>query len=364
MRNLYFGISIAPYRVDLCRWLHDRYSCDIYHRSGPSGNLAFNLSLVESECGFPLLYYPNRGRNRSRLRTIASIISKNDPETVFVFEFSFLTLQVILIRLFRRKKFRIICFCDDSPDMIRGNDFSVFHRLARWIVPRFLDNLILPNRESCEWYVSRFGKGVYFPIIADERRWRQKLSEALPLSQDLAARFFPDRKPVVLYVGRMAAVKNVPTLLKAFSPFVGRAHLVLIGEGEEMDHLREMDRRLGTQALFMGKLSGNELIAWYNIADVFALPSTMEPFGAVTNEALMSGLYTLVSSRAGSVTLIESDQNGAVFNPDSIQELTALLDRFITLSEGKADTVCVKRDRMPYTFEESIVSAMEAIDRQ
>ena len=108
------------------------------------------------------------GRNRSRFRTLRKVIRESDPETVFVFEFSLLTLQVVLIRFFRKKKFRIISFCDDSIDMIRGNDFSRLHRIARHFVPHWVDNLILDNREARDWYRDRFGKGVYFPIIADE----------------------------------------------------------------------------------------------------------------------------------------------------------------------------------------------------
>ena len=44
--------------------------------------------------------------------------------------------------------------------MIRGNDFSRLHRLARHWVPRWVDDLILANPESLAWYRSRFGKGL------------------------------------------------------------------------------------------------------------------------------------------------------------------------------------------------------------
>ena len=362
MRNLYFGISIAPYRLDLCHWLYRNYSCDIYHRAESCSDLAFNQNLVRSECGFPLLYYPAVGRNRSRFRTLRKVIRESDPETVFVFEFSLLTLQVVLIRFFRKKKFRIISFCDDSIDMISGNDFSRLHRIARHFVPHWVDNLILDNREARDWYRDRFGKGVYFPIIADEDRWRKDLQLALPRSEELYREYIGDRKPVVLFVGRLVAVKNVPLLLEAFRSCREQAHLVIVGDGVEEGHLHELDRKYGTQAIFTGKQHGCDLHAWYNLADMFVLPSSMEPFGAVTNEALMSGLYALVSRKAGSATLIVPGENGDVFSPDSAPSLAQLMEKYIGLVGEKKLPLTVKPNRMPCLFEDTLRKALGELD--
>ena len=64
---------------------------------------------------------------------------------------------------------------------------------------------------------------------------------------------------------------------------------------------------------FKGKLSGDELYAWYNLAQIFVLPSSFEPFGAVVNEALVAGCYSIVSKHVGASCIIEKGINGEIF---------------------------------------------------
>ena len=55
------------------------------------------------------------------------------------------------------------------------------------------------------------------------------------------------------------------------------------------------------------------------------LPSHLEPFGAVTNEALLAGCYALVSNKAGSSCLIEDGVNGFTFSPKDEKRLSSLM---------------------------------------
>lgn len=63
------------------------------------------------------------------------------PEYIFVPEFSILTIQVLLIKYLYNYKYKVISICDDSYDMLMGNDFSIQHRWARRIITPLLDNL-------------------------------------------------------------------------------------------------------------------------------------------------------------------------------------------------------------------------------
>ena len=56
-------------------------------------------------------------------------------------------------------------------------------------------------------------------------------------------------------------------------------------------------------------------MAYYNLAQLFVLPSRYEPFGTVVNEALLAGCFTLCSQVAGAACLIEPGRNGALFDP-------------------------------------------------
>lgn len=101
--------------------------------------------------------------------------------------------------------------------------------------------------------------------------------------------------PLLLYVGRLAAEKNLAALLAAFarlrqrlpSPLQERVKLAVVGDGPLFDSLRAL---APAAVLFPGAQHGQVLSRWYASADLFAFPSQSETFGNVVLEAQASGL--------------------------------------------------------------------------
>jgi glycosyltransferase involved in cell wall biosynthesis len=92
------------------------------------------------------------------------------------------------------------------------------------------------------------------------------------------------QEPVVLYVGRLAAEKNLPLALAAFKAIrkaCPQARSVLVGDGPLAAKLRVQE----PEAIFCGMRSGKELAAHYASADLFLFPSLTETFGNVILEA-------------------------------------------------------------------------------
>jgi glycosyltransferase involved in cell wall biosynthesis len=104
--------------------------------------------------------------------------------------------------------------------------------------------------------------------------------------------------PVALYVGRLAAEKNLNLVVDAFLAMRAvkpRARLVLVGDGPLAATLRS---RL-PEAVFCGMRTGVDLAAHYASADIFLFPSLTETFGNVTLELEMFLVELIDSRRVG-----------------------------------------------------------------
>lgn len=332
MRNLYLSNLPAPYRTDFYRFLYREMECEICFQDVQDG-------------------VPDIPVRRWNLGSLPNFLAAFRPELVISPEFSAATVLSIALR--KRYGYKVVTTCDDSLDMIRGNDFGWKHRLARHFVPRRLDEIILHSPEVAGWYRDHIGKGLFMPIICDERRVRPDLERVLPLSR----RIRPTENPIVAFVGRLVGLKNIPTLVRAFEPLKEQAKLVIIGDGPERDALQS----LAPDALFTGLLSGDELLAWYNLIDILVLPSTQEAYGAVTGEALMAGAKVVVSSRAGSKDLVREGENGFIFDPSDVAGLTDCLSRL--LEEVPSNRLlCLRENLLPYRFETCIQALLKEIN--
>ncbi len=115
--------------------------------------------------------------------------------------------------------------------------------------------------------------------------------------------------PVALYVGRLAAEKNLPLLERAFAEFLNvqpKGKCVVVGDGPMGAELRANH----PQWIFAGERTGADLALHFASSDVFLFPSTSETFGNVVIEAMASGLVTVAYDYAAANEHITSGQHG------------------------------------------------------
>lgn len=348
---LVFHRTIAPYRIDFFNYISKVFDARICLQYRNLFSQQFDYEKIEAQFDFVPIYlkilFQIKGRvvNSGYWRQLDDF----EPEVVFVGEFGLECLLVLLHRFFKRKKYKVISICDDSYGMVLGDDFSRWHRWARKCIVPFLDNLLLVDKRVQEWYQEKYGKGIWLPIVSDEIRVREMYVRLLPLSNRLNSIYGLEGKIVILFVGRLVKIKNISCLIKAYASLKDKAKLVIIGDGECRKELEYQNDMMETDALFLGRREGDELFAWYNIADIFVLPSIQEPFGAVTNEALLGGCFSIISNKAGSACLINENVNGNIFNPYSIDELHEKLKILLDKKQSKKKIV-LKENLMQESF--------------
>jgi D-inositol-3-phosphate glycosyltransferase len=135
-----------------------------------------------------------------------------------------------------------------------------------------------------------------------------------------------DRRPRLLYVGRLAPIKGLTTLLDGMAELRGRgsrAHLCIVGGDADEPlngHEGELRARLADLGLqeavtFVGAQPQESLRAWYVAADATVLPSYYESFGMVALEAMACG-SPVVASRVGGLQTTVRDRITGVLVPD------------------------------------------------
>ena len=125
---------------------------------------------------------------------------------------------------------------------------------------------------------------VYNPVVMPELRTKAQA----PLDHSW---FEPGQPPVVLAVGRLAAQKDFPTLIRAFAQVrrTRPARLLILGEGEERPVLEALARELGLeQCVSLPGFVGNPYVYMAHAA-VFVLSSRWEGLPTVLVEALYCG---------------------------------------------------------------------------
>lgn len=147
--------------------------------------------------------------------------------------------------------------------------------------------------------VGVLGRGVDTELFHPARR-SAELRRAWGVEEDV---------PVAVYVGRVAAEKNLDLLIRAFAAF-REAHpaapCVVVGDGPRLKWMQSAHPGI----LYAGARTGEDLARHYASADVFLFPSTTETFGNVVLEALAAGVLPVAFDYAGPRQLVRPGVNG------------------------------------------------------
>lgn len=120
-----------------------------------------------------------------------------------------------------------------------------------------------------------------------------------------------------IYVGRLIDIKNVALLIEEFNRNGKR--LTIVGQGILETELKKQAK---ANITFTGFIDNNKLGTVYQAHDVFILPSKLEPWGLVVEEALYWGLPVIVSDKVGgSIDMVKDLHTGCIFQSENIDSL-------------------------------------------
>ena len=143
---------------------------------------------------------------------------------------------------------------------------------------------------------------------------------------------------IILTVSRLSATeqyKGYDRLLEIM-PIIRQSipniHYIIVGKGDDRDRLEQIINQNNLQSCvtLAGFVADEYLCDYYNLCDLFAMPSKAEGFGIVYLEALACGKPVLGGNLDGTVDALCRGEIGVLINPDNLDEIAEAIIQILS----------------------------------
>lgn len=203
--------------------------------------------------------------------------------------------------------------------------------LTRWTVRRVLNGSSAIIAESTD--IARHAGNIYkpnkevlvvpigFPIPPED----SENAEGRPTLSET-------KKIQLISIGRMVKRKGFDVLLRALAllkDMENMPELSLVGDGPEINGLKELSSRLGLKdrVTFFGNIDDKEKFRLLDASTIYVLPSIHEGFGIVLLEAMCRGLAVIATDSGGQTDIIENEKNGILVPAKDERSLAGAIRR-------------------------------------
>jgi glycosyltransferase involved in cell wall biosynthesis len=202
---------------------------------------------------------------------------------------------------------------------------TIFFRL----LSHTIDAVLPIGTVNSAYWTHYFGSSVpqfLMPYAVNNSYFAELADAAAPRESHLRAELnLEPNRPVILFASKLQTRKHAAHLVEAYRSFLAqhtstpRPYLVIVGDGEERSNLEDLCRQHGLEDVrFAGFRNQSELPRFFQLSDVFVLPSRHEPWGLIVNEAMAAGLPVIVSTDVGShADLVSNSSPGPNSSPNS-----------------------------------------------
>ena len=205
-----------------------------------------------------------------------------------------------------------------SYDNVPINNFSNRFMI---LILNSADKVLTQSQQSIKQLIAL---GVKSDKIDLYRHWID-LKQFKPLDKvKLRKKFKIDNKFSIIFVGRMIPQKGTALLSKVATQ-LPHINFLFVGQGPDFNALKKLSLSYKNIKLF-GNVPYAELHLYYNLADVFCIPSLYnEGWGRVTMEALACGLPVVASNRGAIPEAI--DRSVAIVVNPTLKNLKSSIEK-------------------------------------
>jgi glycosyltransferase involved in cell wall biosynthesis len=181
------------------------------------------------------------------------------------------------------------------------------------------------NRRFYSAYGARSDRIFFAPYSVDSHRFsaagtigrgrRTSMLKSLGLAPE---------SPVVLFAAKLQWWKRPADVVLAMDQLDHPANLIVIGDGPLRPEMEQLAARRPWMKT-LGFVNQSEIAEWYGAADLFALPSSREPWGLAVNEAMAAGAVPIVSDAVGCAPDLVTPDLGWVYPTGDVDALARAL---------------------------------------
>ncbi|MBN1763790.1 MAG: glycosyltransferase family 4 protein [Sedimentisphaerales bacterium] len=154
--------------------------------------------------------------------------------------------------------------------------------------------------------------------------------------------------------GHDAVIRALPEVLRIFP----EVKYVIVGEGPEEERLKKLvhEYKLGDSVIFTGNVLYNKVINYYDMCDIFIMPSTYEPFGITYLEAGARGKPVIGPNIDGVPELIVNGETGLLIDPHNIREIAHAITKILADSHWAEEMAAKNRERVLNLFTSEVMT--------
>ena len=190
-----------------------------------------------------------------------------------------------------------------------------------------------------------------------------------------AGKLIDEKRPRILYHGRVDRRKGALDLLEAFAELVKeievKPQLIYSGIGPDFEAVAERinELNLSENAKMLGYVDYENVPEIYKQADVFASPTYAEGFSNTILEAMSAGLPIVSTAAVGVVDCLRSGENGLLVRTGNIEELKNALRQILEDRKTRAELAAnaLEECRRVYSWEKigrQIIEIYERVQTQ
>jgi len=186
--------------------------------------------------------------------------------------------------------------------------------------------------------------------------------------EEVTRRFRLGDEPMILFVGQMDWKKNILTVLQACAELKKQGktfHLLLAGQGIDMNNIRQKIEELGIQdrSQMLGHITDSSILdGLYTRASVFAFPSLYDAAPMVVREAAVMGTPSVMVRGSTAAEIIRDGENGYLCE-NTPADLAKVISGILADPAGRDRVGQAARETIPVPWSKVLETAVERYER-